>query len=68
LGKTSPTCSLGAEEKGLLRDYLGRCDLGKFAPVTPSPEECRATAGMARSLIEQTPAVSNREEDAADRD
>jgi hypothetical protein len=59
---------LGAEQEGLLQDFLGRSDLGKFAPVTPAPEDCQATAGLARSLIEQTTAVSHLEEDAADKD
>jgi hypothetical protein len=50
---------LGPAQQELLRDFLGRCDLAKFAGATPSPEECQTTAGMARSFVEQTatPAV-----------
>jgi hypothetical protein len=42
---------LNAEQQALLRNFLARCDLGKFAPITPSAEECRATADMARRLL-----------------
>jgi hypothetical protein len=42
---------LTAEQQALLRDFLSRCDLGKFAPVPPGPEECRATAVLASRLI-----------------
>ncbi len=40
------------EQQALLREFLGRCDLAKFAPVGASPEDCRATAGLARALVE----------------
>jgi hypothetical protein len=46
---------LGAEPQALLRDFLGRCDLAKFAPVTPPPAECRAAAALARGLVEKPP-------------
>ena len=45
---------LSAERQALLRDFLGRCDLAKFAPVGASDEERREAAGLARSLVEWT--------------
>jgi hypothetical protein len=45
---------LTADQRDLLRDFLERCDLAKFAPVTPSPEECRAAADLGRRLVEET--------------
>jgi hypothetical protein len=45
---------LTASQQGLLRSFLERCDLAKFARQTPSPEECQALAGRARSFVEQT--------------
>jgi len=44
---------LSAEQQELLRDFLQQCDLAKFAPVAPPPEQCHAAAGLARSLIEK---------------
>jgi hypothetical protein len=41
-------------QQDLLRDFLQRCDLAKFAGVNPLPEECQATVAMARGFIEQT--------------
>jgi hypothetical protein len=38
----------------LLRDLLERCDLVKFAGVSPSAEDCQAATSLARSFIEQT--------------
>jgi hypothetical protein len=38
----------------LLRSFLARCDLVKFAREIPSPDECRETAAMARRFIEET--------------
>lgn len=38
----------------LLRDFLEQCDMAKFARAAPTPEECRAVAGMARSFVQQT--------------
>jgi hypothetical protein len=43
-------------QQALLRDFLERCDLAKFAGITPSLEECQAVADMARTLVEQTTA------------
>jgi hypothetical protein len=41
-------------QQGLLRDFLERCDMAKFARAAPPPEECRAVAGMARSFVQET--------------
>jgi len=41
-------------QQELLRDFLQRCDLAKFAGITPTGEECRAAAEMARNLVQQT--------------
>jgi hypothetical protein len=45
---------LTAAQQGLLRDFLGRCDMAKFARAAPPAEECRAVAGMARSFVQET--------------
>jgi uncharacterized protein DUF4381 len=45
---------LSAEHQELLRDFLARCDLAKFAPVGASAEECREAAALARSFVEHT--------------
>jgi hypothetical protein len=44
---------LRPEQQAWLREFLERCDLVKFARAQPAPEECRVTAGMARSLVLQ---------------
>jgi hypothetical protein len=49
---------LGQEQQTRLREFLERCDLAKFARVLPPPEECRATAALARALVEQTVPVA----------
>lgn len=41
-------------QRELLRDFLERCDMAKFARAAPTPEECRAVASMARSFVQQT--------------
>ncbi len=41
----------------LLRDFLGRCDLAKFARTGVSLEDCRQTARLARAFIEEVEAV-----------
>jgi hypothetical protein len=41
-------------QQGLLRDFLERCDMAKFARAAPPPEECRAVAAMARSFVQET--------------
>jgi len=41
-------------QRHLLRDFLDRCDLAKFARAVPSPPECRAVADMARSFVKET--------------
>jgi hypothetical protein len=45
---------LEANQRVLLREFLERCDLAKFARAEYSVEECRATADMARTFVEQT--------------
>lgn len=45
---------LTAAQQAMLRDFLERCDLAKFARLTPSAAECRALAAKARTFIEQT--------------
>src|SRR5262249_20238867 len=51
---------LTAPQQDLLREFLRRCDLAKFARANPSPEECRAAAAMARDFVEQTAAVAEK--------
>jgi len=41
-------------QQGLLRDFLERCDMAKFARAAPPPQECRAVAAMARSFVQET--------------
>ncbi len=48
---------LTAEQQALLGDFLQRCDLAKFARVTPPPAECQAIAVMARTFVQQTAAA-----------
>jgi hypothetical protein len=45
---------LPGPQQTLLRDFLERCDLAKFAQARPSVEECRAVGAMARALVEQS--------------
>ncbi len=45
---------LSDEAQALLRDFLERCDLAKFAPIGASEEERREAAGLARTLVERT--------------
>jgi hypothetical protein len=45
---------LTTEQRTLLRDFLERCDLAKFARAEYSDEECRVTTEMARTFVEQT--------------
>jgi hypothetical protein len=44
---------VGEEQLQLLRDFLQRCDLPRFAPLQPAPEECLQTLALARSFVEQ---------------
>jgi hypothetical protein len=46
--------NLNADQRSLLRDFLERCDLAKFARADYSVEECKSTAAMARTFVEQT--------------
>jgi hypothetical protein len=58
---------LAPAQQALLRDFLERCDMAKFARAAPSPEECRAVAGMARSFVQETtPDKSNPATDKRD--
>jgi hypothetical protein len=45
---------LNGDQRGLLRGFLERCDLAKFARAEYSTQECQATADMARTFVEQT--------------
>jgi hypothetical protein len=46
--------NLNADQRTLLRDFLERCDLAKFARAEYSVVECQATAAMARTFVDQT--------------
>jgi hypothetical protein len=50
---------LAAEQQAVLREFLERCDLAKFAPVVPSAEECQATLALGRAFVEQTSSTNN---------
>ena len=39
------------EQKSLLRNFLGRCDLIKFARIIPDPQEAEAAIGLCRDFI-----------------
>ncbi|HEV3204697.1 MAG TPA: DUF4381 family protein [Gemmataceae bacterium] len=43
--------------QSLLRSFLERCDLAKFARARFSPQECRASTQMARDLVWQSTPV-----------
>jgi hypothetical protein len=43
-------------QRELLREFLQRCDLAKFARLTPSAAECQALAEQVRGFVEQTAA------------
>lgn len=43
---------LSEEQRQLLRDFLERCDLAKFAGVATSEMECRDLLGMARAFVQ----------------
>jgi hypothetical protein len=45
---------LPAELQGLLREFLQRCDLAKFARADFTPSECRQAGRMAREFVEQS--------------
>jgi len=45
---------LNSGHRELLKDFLGRCDLAKFAHIQFSLEECRALAQSARKFVEET--------------
>jgi hypothetical protein len=60
---SAPRLTLPQQE--LLRDFLERCDRGKFAPVALAREECQATAALARRLIEETASAAGHLQSAA---
>jgi hypothetical protein len=45
---------LAPDQKAILRDFLQRCDLAKFARATLSLDECRALSASARTFVEHT--------------
>jgi hypothetical protein len=45
---------LQPEQQAVLRDFLERCDLVKFARAQPSAEDGRTTGEMARAFVKQT--------------
>jgi hypothetical protein len=49
---------LSAEQQTMLRDFLERCDLAKFANAPASPDECRRAAALASDFIQQTSAAA----------
>jgi DnaJ-domain-containing protein 1 len=54
-------------QQRLLREFLERCDMAKFARAAPPPEECRQVAEMARCIVrETTPDPSNATTDKRD--
>ncbi len=50
---------LPAPQQQLLKTFLERCDMVKFARLSQTLEECQATAAMARQIVEHTPAGIN---------
>jgi hypothetical protein len=42
---------LAAEPQAVLSDILGRCDLAKFAGVTPTAQECQGVVSLARDFV-----------------
>jgi len=46
--------ALPPEQQELLREFLGRCDLAKFACAEFSADDCRIVGQMARQFVEQT--------------
>lgn len=50
---------LGSAQQAQLREFLERCDLAKFARANPSPEECRSTGEMARTLVRESEVVQS---------
>ncbi|MDP2652646.1 MAG: hypothetical protein Q8Q08_01300 [Candidatus Omnitrophota bacterium] len=54
LSRLGESGSLSADHKGLLRDFLGRCDKVKFAKYGSNPEEMEASFDSAKRLVEET--------------
>lgn len=45
---------LSTAQRDLLREFLERCDMAKFARAAPSQEECQKVGDMARSFVRET--------------
>ena len=45
---------LKPEQFAILQDALDRCDLAKFARVSPTAEECDELSRNVRALVKQT--------------
>jgi hypothetical protein len=41
-------------QQSVLREFLGHCDLAKFARAVPGPDECQAVVRMGRRFVEET--------------
>lgn len=54
LEKVPTLPELSSTPREQLREFLQRCDLAKFAPFHPTPEECQTTASLARQVVEYT--------------
>jgi hypothetical protein len=54
LGKMRADPQLTPSQQEVLGEFLRRCDLVKFARVSPSPAECGEVASMARQLVRET--------------
>jgi hypothetical protein len=46
---------LSADQQALVRSFLERCDLAKFANAQATAEECAVAADMVAKLLEETP-------------
>jgi hypothetical protein len=51
LSSAREATQLSDQQRELLQKLLERCDLAKFAPVQVSPEDCRQTTDLARTLV-----------------
>jgi hypothetical protein len=54
LAAMQESTQLTPDQQGLLRAFLERCDLAKFARDALSAAECQALAGQVRGFVEQT--------------
>ena len=46
---------LSTDQQALVRSFLERCDLAKFANAEATPEECAIAADMVAKLLDETP-------------